>query len=59
MGSSLFTPLSFNDAGFILTGVLNTVYISVVAISVGSVLGLIVGFIRSISNNYINFIYPA
>ena len=59
MGSSLFTPLSFNDAGFILTGVLNTVYISVVAISVGSVLGLIVGFIRSISTNHINFILGA
>ncbi len=54
MGFSLFTPLSWNDAGFILTGVLNTVYISIVAISLGTVFGLIVGFIRSISNHYIN-----
>ena len=40
MGSSFFTPLSWNDAGFILTGVLNTVYISLVAIVVGTLLGL-------------------
>ncbi len=53
---SLFTPLSWNDTGFILQGVLNTVYISVLAIVVGSVLGLIMGFIRSISNNYTNFV---
>ncbi len=59
MGSSLFTPLSFHDAGYILTGVLNTVYISVLAISVGSVLGLILGFLRSVSNNYINIIMGA
>ena len=38
---NLFTPLSWNDTGFILTGILNTVYISVVAIVVGSLLGLI------------------
>ena len=59
MGSSLFTPLSFHDAGYILTGVLNTVYISVLAITVGSVLGLILGFLRSVSNNYINIIMGA
>jgi len=51
---SLFTPLSWNDTGFILTGILNTVTISVVAIVVGSILGLIVGFIRSESNKYTN-----
>ena len=56
---SLFTPLSFHDTGFILTGVLNTVYISVLAISIGSVLGLMVGFIRSISNSYINIVLGA
>lgn len=59
MGSSLFTPLSFHDTGYILAGVLNTVYISILAITVGSVLGLILGFLRSVSNNYINFIMGA
>ncbi len=59
MGSSLFTPLSFHDTGYILAGVLNTVYISILAITVGSVLGLILGFLRSVSNNYINFILGA
>jgi His/Glu/Gln/Arg/opine family amino acid ABC transporter permease subunit len=59
MGFSLFTPLSWNDKGFILTGVLNTVYISVVAIVLGSIFGLIIGFIRSISNNYINLFLGA
>lgn len=53
---NLFTPLSWNDAGFILTGILNTVYISVVAIIVGSVLGLIVGFIRAESNKSVNIL---
>jgi His/Glu/Gln/Arg/opine family amino acid ABC transporter permease subunit len=47
MGFSLFTPLSWNDAPFILQGILNTIYISVVAIAIGTILGLIVGFIRS------------
>ncbi len=59
MGFSLFTPLSWNDTGFILTGVLNTVYISVVAIAVGSLLGLATGFIRSISNHYVNLFMGA
>jgi polar amino acid transport system permease protein len=54
MGSSFFTPLSWNDSGFILTGVLNTVYISLLAILVGTLLGLMVGFIRAESNKYIN-----
>jgi len=47
MGFSLFTPLSWNDAPFILQGILNTIYISVVAIVIGTVLGMIVGFIRA------------
>jgi His/Glu/Gln/Arg/opine family amino acid ABC transporter permease subunit len=51
---NLFTPLSWNDAGFIFTGILNTVYISLVAIIVGSILGLLVGFIRAESNKTIN-----
>ena len=51
---NLFTPLSWNDTGFILTGILNTVYISVVAIIVGSLLGLLVGFVRAESNKTIN-----
>lgn len=51
---NLFTPLSWNDAGFIFTGVLNTVYISVIAIIVGSLLGLLVGFIRAESNKTVN-----
>jgi len=54
MGFSLFTPLSWNDSGFILTGVLNTIYISVVAIIIGTILGLIVGFLRAESNKYTN-----
>ncbi|MBF0288149.1 MAG: amino acid ABC transporter permease [SAR324 cluster bacterium] len=53
---SLFTPLSWNDTGFILTGILNTIYISVLAISVGTVLGLMIGFIRSVSTQSINFV---
>jgi len=51
---NLFTPLAWSDTGFILTGILNTVYISVVAIIVGSILGLIVGFIRAESNKSVN-----
>jgi His/Glu/Gln/Arg/opine family amino acid ABC transporter permease subunit len=54
MGFSLFTPLSWNDAGFIMTGVINTINISIVAIVLGSFFGLIVGFLRSISNQYLN-----
>lgn len=53
---NLFTPLSWNDTGFIVTGILNTVYISVVAIIIGSILGLIVGFVRAESNKTINVI---
>ena len=53
---SLFTPLSWNDTGFILTGVLNTIYISVVVIVVGTILGLIIGFIRSEANKPVNMI---
>ena len=56
MGFSLFTPLSWGDTGFILTGVLNTVYISVVAIVIGTILGAIVGFARAESNKYINML---
>lgn len=54
MGMSLFTPLSWNDTGFIVTGILNTVYISVVAIIIGTILGAIIGFIRHESNQIIN-----
>jgi len=54
MGSSFFTPLSWNDSGFILTGVLNTVYISVVAITIGTLLGLAVGFVRAEANKFTN-----
>jgi len=56
MGFSLFTPLSWNDTGFILTGVLNTVYISVVAIVIGTILGVIVGFLRAESSKVTNMI---
>ncbi|WP_369434173.1 amino acid ABC transporter permease [Psychromonas sp. MME1] len=56
---NLFTPLSWNDAGFILTGILNTVYISVVAIIVGSLLGLLVGFVRAESNKAVNVLLGA
>lgn len=54
--NSFFTPLSWNDTGFILTGILNTVYISVVAIVIGTILGLIVGFVRAESNKTINML---
>lgn len=57
MGMSLFTPLSWNDTGFILTGVLNTIYISVVAIVLGTILGLIVGFIRAESGKIVNIFF--
>jgi polar amino acid transport system permease protein len=56
---NLFTPLSWNDTGFILTGILNTVYISVVAIIVGSLLGLLVGFVRAESNKTVNALLGA
>jgi polar amino acid transport system permease protein len=56
MGFSLFTPLSWNDTSFILTGVLNTIYISVVAIVIGTILGVIVGFLRAESNKYTNML---
>jgi polar amino acid transport system permease protein len=51
---SFFTPLSWNDSGFILTGVMNTITISLVAIIAGTLLGLILGFIRSESNKITN-----
>ena len=53
---SLFTPLSWSDSGLILTGVWNTVVISVLAIVVGSLLGLVIGFIRAESNKTVNLI---
>jgi len=53
---SLFTPLSWNDTSFILMGVWNTVVISLVAIILGSLLGVIVGFIRAESNKWVNFL---
>ncbi|WP_417566565.1 amino acid ABC transporter permease [Marinobacter sp.] len=55
--NSLFTPLSWNDTGFILTGVMNTVTISVLAIVLGTLLGLIVGFIRAESNKLVNTLF--
>lgn len=51
---SFFTPLSWHDSGFILTGVWNTIIISLVAIIVGTLLGLVTGFIRSECNRWIN-----
>lgn len=59
MGISFFTPLSWNDSGFILTGVWNTVIISLVAITVGTLLGLMVGFIRAESSKLVNTILGA
>lgn len=56
MGISFFTPLSWNDSGFILTGVLNTIYISVLAIVIGTILGLAVGFLRAEANKFANTI---
>lgn len=55
--NSLFTPLSWSDSGLILTGVWNTVIISVLAIVVGTLLGLVVGFIRSESNKVVNVVF--
>lgn len=54
---SLFTPLSWNDTGFILTGVWNTVIISVLAIVLGTLLGVVVGFIRAESNRLVNMLF--
>jgi hydroxyproline transport system permease protein len=54
---SLFTPLSWNDTGFILTGVWNTVIISVLAIVLGTLLGVVVGFIRAESNKLANILF--
>jgi len=56
MGISFFTPLSWNDSGFILAGVLNTIYISVLAIVIGTILGLAVGFLRAEANRFTNTI---
>lgn len=56
---SLFTPLSWNDASFILMGIWNTVVISVVAIVIGTLLGLMVGFLRAESNKYVNMMLGA
>jgi len=56
---SLFTPLSWNDTGFILIGVWNTIIISVVAIVIGTLLGMIVGFIRSESSRVTNTLLGA
>jgi polar amino acid transport system permease protein len=53
---NLFTPLSWNDTGFILTGIWNTVFISFIAILFGSILGLIIGFVRAESNKAVNVI---
>lgn len=52
--NSLFTPLSWSDTGYILTGVWNTVTISVVAIVIGTLLGILVGFLRAESNRAVN-----
>lgn len=54
---SLFTPLSWDDTGYILTGVWNTVTISVVAIVAGTLLGLIVGFARAETNKTVNVLF--
>ncbi len=56
---SLFTPLSWGDSSFILTGIWNTIIISVVAIVIGTLLGLVVGFIRAESNKYVNGLMSA
>jgi His/Glu/Gln/Arg/opine family amino acid ABC transporter permease subunit len=55
--NSLFTPLSWGDTGYILTGVMNTVTISVLAIVVGTLLGLMVGFTRAESNKVVNVVF--
>ena len=51
----LFTPLSWNDTGFILTGIMNTILISGVSIFIGTALGVMVGFARAESNKVVNF----
>lgn len=51
---NFITPLSWDDTGFILTGIMNTVTISVVAIVLGTLLGLIVGFMRAESSRVVN-----
>ncbi len=56
---SLFTPLSWGDSDFILTGIWNTIIISVVAIVIGTLLGLIVGFLRAESNKVVNTLLSA
>ncbi len=53
----LFTPLSWNDTGFILTGVWNTITISAVSISIGTVLGVGVGFARAESSKWVNALF--
>ena len=55
--NSLFTPLSWDDTGYILTGVWNTITISVVAIVVGTLLGMVVGFARAESNKAVNLLF--
>jgi polar amino acid transport system permease protein len=55
--NSLFTPLSWDDTGFILTGIWNTITISVVAIVLGTLLGLSVGFMRAESNKFVNIVF--
>lgn len=55
--NSLFTPLSWDDTGYILTGVWNTITISVVAIVVGTLLGMVVGFARAESNKTVNVLF--
>jgi hydroxyproline transport system permease protein len=55
--NSLFTPLSWDDTGYILTGVWNTITISVVAIVVGTLLGVVVGFARAESNKAVNALF--
>lgn len=55
--NSLFTPLSWSDSGLILNGIMNTVTISVLAIVVGTLLGLMVGFFRAESNKVVNVLF--
>lgn len=55
--NSLFTPLSWDDTGYILTGVWNTITISVVAIVVGTLLGMVVGFARAESSRAVNVLF--
>lgn len=51
----LFTPLSWSDTGFILTGIWNTIMISGVSIFIGTVLGVLIGFARAESSKTLNF----